>query len=238
MISVLIFSGIGQESELLRELFKDAAAMSGNDSWQFDIYDEAEKVCAFIENTSRIDIVCIDVTDVSGVELAQQIRLLFGYALIILISDIRQSPLMYIKPSISANSLLIRPYDKDIAGGVIIEAVNHYLKKTETGSNDDSFVFENKNGKQIIPYDRIYYFESRDKKIIVGTKHEEFSFYGTLDELQESLPDDFIRCHRSFIVAVKKISLIKLSRHMLTLDNGFIIPVSRTYSKYLKEIYV
>ena len=68
------------------------------------------------------------------------------------------------------------------------------------------------------------------------TEFEEYDFYGTLDELENTLPEQFLRCHRSYIISVEKISLIKLSLHTVRLNNGCIIPVSRTYSKHLKEI--
>ena len=90
-------------------------------------------------------------------------------------------------------------------------------------------------GETIKPYNKIYYLESREKKIVLGTEFEELSFYGTLDCLEKKLPSGFIRCHRSFIISADKISSVKLSCNTVSLTNGSIIPVSRTYKNTVRE---
>ena len=92
-----------------------------------------------------------------------------------------------------------------------------------------------RQGKRLVPYSGIVYFESRNKKIFLGTDNEEYSFYGTLDNLEETLDDRFIRCHRSFIAAKKRISKIVLSKNIVVLDNGCEIPLSRSYKGKVKE---
>ena len=54
--------------------------------------------------------------------------------------------------------------------------------------------------------------------------------------LEQTLPDEFIRCHRAFIVRRSRISCIRLSQNCLTLDNGETLPLSRTYKPRLKGL--
>ena len=81
-----------------------------------------------------------------------------------------------------------------------------------------------------------HYFESREKKIYINTGSAEFSFYDTLDHLEESLPDDFLRCHRSFIVARRYVRTILLSQNTIVLEDGSAIPLSRTYKAVFKVL--
>lgn len=154
---------------------------------------------------------------------------------ILLIVDLSLSPATYIIPSIMAASLLIRPFDRAAVKNVLDTVLKDYCEYFEQEDGGKSFVVETREGKRLVPYSGIVYFESRNKKIFLGTDNEEYSFYGTLDNLEETLDDRFIRCHRSFIAAKKRISKIVLSKNIVVLDNGCEIPLSRSYKGKVKE---
>ena len=59
------------------------------------------------------------------------------------------------------------------------------------------------------------------------------SGYGKLDEIQEKLPEQFIRCHQSYIVNIEKIQF--LSGKEIILDDDTVIPVSRNKYKDTKD---
>ncbi len=76
-----------------------------------------------------------------------------------------------------------------------------------------ALVIENKGERQIIPYTNIMYLESRSKKIYVIVGNKEYSYYDTLDNLENKLGSEFIRCHRSYIVSryyIKKFNYHKI----------------------------
>ena len=95
---------------------------------------------------------------------------------------------------------------------------------------------QGREGRWVLEYDRILYFESRDKRVFVNTADREIAFYDTLDHLQEKLPEQFLRCHRSFIVNRKRIQQIQLAKNRIILQGEYEIPVSRTCRKAVKEI--
>ena len=134
-----------------------------------------------------------------------------------------------------ASSLLLRPITPDTVEHVFTEAVQTYLKE-RNDSTDEYFTIDNRDGKWFIPYDKILFFESRNKKIFVVTEFEEYSLYDTLDEMESRLGDKFIRCHRSFIVARSKISKIMLSQNCIVMNGGITVPLSRSYRAMLKEL--
>ena len=65
---------------------------------------------------------------------------------------------------------------------------------------------------------------------------ERASFYDTLDNLEQKLDSDFVRCHRSFIIAKSRIKKVMLSKNLILLDNGYEIPLSRSYKSAIKEL--
>ena len=67
------------------------------------------------------------------------------------------------------------------------------------------------------------------------TKKTEFSFYDTLDNLTQTLPEQFIRCHKSFIVNKRFITCLSVSRGEIELEDGIILPLSRSYKQLVKD---
>ena len=66
-------------------------------------------------------------------------------------------------------------------------------------------------------------------------KEKEYSQYGTLDAIQRELPDEFMRCHRSFVVNTGYINRVKLSENMIYLENEMTVPLSRSYKQDIKQ---
>jgi hypothetical protein len=91
-----------------------------------------------------------------------------------------------------------------------------------------------------IPFPQIMYVEARERKTHVVTKELTGTHRYTLNEFEFLLPkDDFIRCHRSFIVNVHYIQEIYADSHSaltLVMKNGTRIPVSQIYAPYFRKL--
>ena len=69
----------------------------------------------------------------------------------------------------------------------------------------------------------------------MNTGAREYGFYSTIEQLQEELGEQFIRCHRGFLVNQKKVERVVFAKNLIVLTDGYEIPVSRTYKSILKE---
>lgn len=96
---------------------------------------------------------------------------------ILLIVDLSLSPATYIIPSIMAASLLIRPFDRAAVKNVLDTVLKDYCEYFEQEDGGKSFVVETREGKRLVPYSGIVYFESRNKKIFSAliTKNTHFT---------------------------------------------------------------
>jgi DNA-binding LytR/AlgR family response regulator len=93
----------------------------------------------------------------------------------------------------------------------------------------------------LVPVDKIYFFQARDKYTTVMTKNEEYLIRKTITELAEELnPDLFFQIHRSTIVNasfIDKIYTLPGSRGQLRLkDRPEIHHISRSYSNRFKQM--
>lgn len=95
------------------------------------------------------------------------------------------------------------------------------------------YVFQ--KGKELVRLDRrdIWYLESRGRLLYLSAAEGEYSFYGSLDREGQVLGGQFLRCHRSYLVNCGKIKSYRKAE--LTLYNGTLIPVSRSYAENVKK---
>ncbi|WP_075980016.1 LytTR family DNA-binding domain-containing protein [Bacillus massilinigeriensis] len=90
------------------------------------------------------------------------------------------------------------------------------------------------------PFSKVVYLEVKEKKTLIHTVNCSGTHKNTLQEFEYILPkDNFIRCHRSFIVNVNHIKEIFPDTHstfLLSMDNGARVPVSQSYSSYFRKL--
>ena len=85
-----------------------------------------------------------------------------------------------------------------------------------------------------VPIARIYYFEVTNRILTVHYEGGVFEFYSTMYKVEEKLKDfDFVRIHRSFLVARGFIADITHSE--VTLFNGEKLPVGGRYLANLEK---
>lgn len=96
------------------------------------------------------------------------------------------------------------------------------------------FICANRNEKKQIPLHLISYFEIQSRIVTVNYEdHKTFEFYSTMENLLSLLnPQNFIRCHRSYVISLKHIDTIEAKDVILT--TGKVIPIGATYIKDLK----
>lgn len=235
MISFLTYSHIKNELKFIKKCTLDISGRLSDEDLDYYNFSAYKELREFLGESPVLDISCVDVAGNEGACAAEEVRRNNGNMFIVLLSESGVSPVSYIKPTIMASGLLMRPLTPQSVNKVLEEIIREHLKKLYKENGSGSFVIDSKEGRQLIPYENIIYFEAREKKIFLNTSGAEYSFYDTLDNLEGRLNEGFARCHRSFIVARSRIKRIMLSQNTIVLDNDYEIPLSRTYKSVFKE---
>lgn len=115
-----------------------------------------------------------------------------------------------------------------------------------SANSDYKFEAENlviqdaKNPIQIIPFKDILWIDAAGDYMCVHTLIETYVMRARLKDLEKNtLPEDFLRIHKSTIVNlshIKQLNPLRNSEYMAVLDNEKNLKVSRTYSKNLKSL--
>jgi two-component system LytT family response regulator len=154
----------------------------------------------------------------------------------------------------NAADYLLKPYSRERFDEAIQKAYLRLRSKTpQTGlikklieQNDEKKEFLEriviKNGPKIsiIPVEDVNYLEAQDDYVMIFSSKGKFLKQKTMKFFDEHLdPKDFIRVHRSYIVAVKgikKIELLEKESYQVILQDKTAVPVSKSGYDKLKEI--
>lgn len=223
-----------REVKYLKEVSRENIAKVSEEVWRMEECLELEQLKELVKQKTSLDVMYLDVTIEHAIEMAEQIRKENKDAIFLLIADKTISPMAYLKPSIQAASLLLRPLKKEVIRGAVADTWNLYLENHV--SQEECFVVDDGVEHVQIPYQKICYFSSNAKKVYLVLENQEFGFYDTLGNLEKRLPAYFVRSHRSYIVNQRKIQNISLAKGELMLDHDICVPISRSYKANLREL--
>ncbi|MDD3219583.1 MAG: LytTR family DNA-binding domain-containing protein [Lachnospiraceae bacterium] len=82
----------------------------------------------------------------------------------------------------------------------------------------------------------IHYAESKNRTIEIITSTDRYTTYMKLDDLEQKLPDNFLRPHKSYLVNMNAVSYFS-AKEMILYD-GTVIPVSKRRYQKTKEAYL
>lgn len=220
----------------IKQCLSNLTAHYTEEKLEWQVFQESASLMEAMGKVALLDMAVIDVTMQGALQAAQLIRKQFTQAEILVIADVSVSPMKYMHPSIRASALLLRPqtaaweetlhdfYEE-------LPAISVNRKKEQT----NELWIKNKEGRFRIPFEQIYYLEAREKKVFIRTRQAEFGVAETMEKLAEELPENFVKCHRSFIVNEEHITKIKLNENLLYLGRDLFVPVSRSYRGLFKR---
>ena len=236
MINSCIYDSQQSEMEQLHSVMKDIAAKLTDESWCVKKFINSPDLVQYLEENPLIDMFFYDVMQVGDIERLISLREKYQLSYVMLLAEKTLSPMKYIRPGVNAQSLLLRPFSREDAYETLLDFISGYVQNVFGKSKDSipSLLIDTVDGRVNIPYERIFFIEAMEKKVYVCTGVDEYGFYDTLDSLCDTLPDNFKRCHRSFIVNSDKIKKVALSQNTIFLTEDYEVPLSRSYKSSFK----
>lgn len=168
------------------------------------------------KDQKKIYILDIEMNSVSGIELASRIREVDYDSVIIFVTaydkyknDVFYNRLMALDFVCKNQSFEER----------LKEDIKTALKKIYT---QNIFVFKYNHVIYRIPYSSINYIEKEPliKRCIIHTTNNNFYIVNSIENILESLNDDFLRTHKSCIVNTSNIRQVDFSNNIITFKNG------------------
>lgn len=93
------------------------------------------------------------------------------------------------------------------------------------------------NNKTIIPEDSITYIQKDGMKLVFHTDSRDYTVYNSFNKVSEKLPKHFVRCHKSYMVNMHRISNIDVSDNMINLENNDTCYIGPKYKNNFMEVF-
>lgn len=199
--------------------------------YQFIAFENGEELLQEMEkyqgDEPTIVFMDIKLKNDNGISIAAILQQQFREVAVIFISGYTE----YFEDSFEADPVyfLVKPLKRV----TFDKALEKALKKIAETDKKSILIAHGKEMHRIF-CDEIYYAESSARKIRLYCSSDIVEYYEKMDILESQLGDDFVRCHKSFLVNMKYIhSTDGKEIHLL---DGRKIPISKKKSNETKDI--
>ena len=213
MLSIALYSDNIEYISLLQKKFECELLKQRVDAKINTITNDKEQIEKLIK-IKEIDFLILD-TNSHSIEYAKKLRKYNkDFYLMFLSNDYS-----YLKAALTTKifDYLIKP---------ISPVIIHDLVSRIKDEINESGMFININKWQSVKASEIIYMEKSINRTIITTTSGNLSCTKTLDKMEDSLPKNFARCHRSFIINKDKIVSLDRKNKEVYLDKNIVCPVN------------
>ncbi len=180
-----------------------------------------------VKNSQNTGVYFLDIdlgnNNINGMKLAQQIRLYDPRGFIIFLTAHSELSYMTFQYRVEAMDFILKDNPAEAKIKIkecLLNAIERYT--IQTNKTHKVYTIEVSGKKISVDYDDIFFFETSNNihKIILHAKDRQIEFSGTIKELACALGDNFIRCHRSFLVNKNNINEIDTKKRIIYFTNG------------------
>ena len=192
--------------------------------------DIPEKVLEY-EKNNIVDVLILDInlnSHISGIDLAKEIRKRNKKVyLIFSTGHLEYSLIAY---SVKTFDYLPKP--------LTIERLEITLNRLlDDLSNSSSKKFIKLNNKTIINENEISYIKKDGMKLIFCTGSKNYETYSSFNRIEGLLPDNFVRCHKSYIANTDSIQNINTNNNTILFYNDLTCDIGPKYKNNLMEAF-
>ena len=191
----------------------------------------ANGVYKFIEeNYNKIDVLLLDInlkSEISGLDIARKLRDYNKNTYIIFTTGHLEYAMIAYK--YKTFDYLPKPITFEKIEETVIRLFND-----ATNNSNRYLKLASKN--MLINEDDIYYIKKDGMRTIFISPDQSYEIYNSFSKIQNSLPSNFIRCHKSYIVNINKISDIRININKIYFKNNISCSIGPKYKNNLLEV--
>ncbi len=168
--------------------------------------------------------------EMNGFLLAQEIRKIEPRCFIVFVTSHIELSAYTFRYKVEALDFIMKD-EPEKTGGQIRACLLDVYRKYTGGSDAHKNIFSAimPDGRSIaVDYDDIISIDTvlTTRRLILHAKQRQFEFPGLIGELEQQLPGDFFRCHRSVIINLKNIDKVDYGGLHIEMNDGSIVPLA------------
>lgn len=179
---------------------------------------------------SNIDVYILDIdlkSCINGLDLASQIR-----------ANNKNAYLVFTTAHLEYIMLAYKYKTFDyLAKPITIERLEETILRLFEDAKCSSNIYVNiGNSSNMLNENDIYCIKKQGMKLIYCTKEKSYEAYSSFSKIEDCLPENFVRCHKSYIANVNKISNINSNNNTIQFDNSTTCLIGPKYKLNLMEV--
>lgn len=190
-----------------------------------------EELISFM-SSNLVNVVVLDIefknSKVNGLQIAEEIRKINKDCYIIFIT----SHFEYVMKAYEYKTFAYL-FKNAITVDTLLETLNRLFDDV-SGTSSKFMKIDNKGS--FVDLNDVQFIEKNGMKLIYHTSHEVIETYNSFSRIEDNLPENFVRCHKSFIANVNNIVHISLTDSTITFKNDEVCYIGPKYKNLLMEV--
>lgn len=228
---MLNFALIEDDDKLLKDLFHFLEAIFIQHDFDAEVglsTTNVNDLLAYVEKT-KVDVLFLDIdlkSELTGLEIAEQVRKSNKDCYIIFETAHLEFGLMAYR--FKTFDFIPKPVTRQRVEDCVVR-----LFEDVSGVSKKFIRLDNKN--TIIAEKDVKYIQKDGMKLIFHTDSRDYEIYSSFSKIQDKLPNNFVRCHKSFIANVDNITKVESGDNLVYFDRSF-CDIGPKYKKNFLEV--
>ncbi len=191
---------------------------------------DAESILTY-SNKENIDVYILDIdlkSNISGLDLAGKIRNHNKNAYLIFTTAHLEYIMMAYK--FKTFDYLAKPITMERLEETILRLFD------DIKCNSKNTYIKIGTSSKMINGNDLYCIKKQGMKLIYCTKEKSYETYSSFSKIENCLPENFVRCHKSYIANINKISNINKKSNVIQFDNFTCCSIGPKYKLNLMEV--
>lgn len=181
-------------------------------------------------NHNEFDVLFLDInlhSELTGLEIAELVRKTNKNCYIIFTTGYFEHVLAAFK--YKTFDYICKPVNAERLEETILR-----LFEDANGSKTKYIRLDNKN--TIINESEVQYIKREGMKLIFHTENRDYEVYSSFAKIEDKLPDNFIRCHKSFIANIDNITKLEPTSNLIYFENNSTCDIGPKYKDIILEV--
>lgn len=242
MIDIYICEDSEEQREIITHYVESAVLIREYDMKIKITTNDPEKIIGELKLSDNTGIYFLDIdlqSTKNGILLAKEIREYDPRGFIIFVTSHSEMSFLTFQYKVEALDFILKDEPKQLQHRIseCIEDAHKKYKKITRGAGKTISIMRGSR-KIILEYDNIMFFETskNEHKLIVHTDNKSIEFFGKIKDIEKEVGDEFIRCHRAYLVNKKNIQEINHVEKLIRMKNKATCPISHRMLTKVKNI--
>ena len=203
---------------------------------------DPEKILDAVKDSENMGLYFLDIelqANMNGLILANKIREYDPRGFIIFITSHSEMSFLTFKYKVEALDFILKDHPQQLQQQ-ICECMEHVVQKYSKITRGNVKTVKITRGRRMITleYHDIMFFEtsSNEHKLIVHTKNKSIEFFGKMKEIENEVGEDFIRCHRAYLVNKENIKEVNYEEKCIIMVTQACCPISHRMLRNIKKM--